>query len=160
MARPTNPRGEADPTALHRTWAIETGIVEGLYRLDDIQTRTFIEHGFKSTNIPQTSTGHLDNLLDLLQEHLTALDAIYGAVRRGQPIRRSAIRQLQQVIVAHLPTCQAMNGLGQWFDATLHPDAFKTMPNNPTQPYGVVHQHCPLEHVNSEIEHLLTWYHE
>ena len=38
---------EADLTVLHRSWAIETGIIEGLYRLDDAQTRNLIERGFE-----------------------------------------------------------------------------------------------------------------
>ena len=32
---------------LHRRWAIETGIIEGLYPLDEAQTLTLIEHGFE-----------------------------------------------------------------------------------------------------------------
>ena len=68
-------------------------------------------------------------------DHMTALDAIYGEVRSGPSISRSAIRQLHQVMVAH----QAMNQFGQWFEATLHAGTFKTLPNNPTRPDGVIH---------------------
>ncbi len=75
-------------------------------------------------------------------DHMTALDAIYGEVRSGPSISRSAIRQLHQVMVAHHPTYQAMNQFGQRFDATLHAGTFKTLPNNPTRPDGVIHQHC------------------
>ena len=64
---------------------------------------------------------------------MTALDAIYGEALRGRTISRSAIRQLHQVIAAHQPTYRAMNQFGQWFDATFHAGAFKTMPNNPTR---------------------------
>ena len=88
------------------------------------------------------------------------LDAIYGEIRRGRYISRSAIRQLHQVIVAHQPTYRAVNQFGRWFDATLHAGAFKTLPNNPTRPDGVVHQYCPPEHVDSELDNLLTWYGE
>ena len=91
---------------------------------------------------------------------MTALDAIYSEVRRGRSINLTAIRQLHQVIVAHQPTFRAMSQFGQWFDATLHPGAFKTMPNNPTRPDGVLHQYCPPELVLSELDNLLTWYHE
>ena len=73
---------------------------------------------------------------------MTALDAIYSEVQRGRSISRSAIRQLHQVIVAHQPNYRAMNHFGQWFDATLHAGVFKTMPNNPTLPDGVIHQYC------------------
>ena len=91
---------------------------------------------------------------------MTALDAIYSQVQSSFSISGSAIRQLHQVIVAHQPTYRAMNQFGQSFDATLHAGAFKTMPNNPTRPDGVVHQHCPPEHVDSELDNLLNWYAE
>lgn len=42
---------------LHRSWAIETGIIEGIYRLDEAQTRTLMEHGFERSAIPQSGTG-------------------------------------------------------------------------------------------------------
>ena len=61
---------------------------------------------------------------------------------------------------ANRPTYRAMNQFGHWFDATLNAGAFKTMPNNPTRPDGVVHQYCPPEHVYSELDHLLSWYGE
>ena len=148
-------------TALHRSWAIETGIIEGIYQLDEAQTRTLIEQGFEPSNIPPSGTGQdPDNLLAILQDHMTALDAIYSEVQRGRSITHSAIQQLHQVVVAHQPTYRAMNQSGQWFDATLHAGAFKTLPNNPTRPDGVLHHYCPPEHVDSELDNLLGWYDE
>ena len=115
----------------HRHWAIQTGIIEGLYRLDEAQTRILVEQSFEPSAVPPCGTGQdSDNLLAMLQDHMMALDAIYGEIRVG----RSAIRQLHQVIVAHQPTYRAMNQFGQWFDATLHAGAFKTLPNYPTPP--------------------------
>ena len=91
---------------------------------------------------------------------MTALDTIHGEVQRGRSITHSAIQQLHQVVVAHQPTYRAMNQSGQWFDATLHAGAFKTLPNNPTRPDGVLHHYCPPEHVDSELDNLLGWYDE
>ena len=72
-------------TALHRRWAIETGIIEGLYWLDETQTRTLIEQGFEPENIPQSGTRQdPDNPLAILLDHMTALDAIYREVRNGR----------------------------------------------------------------------------
>ena len=164
-------RSRFDPTGLlglqqfqrqlHRSWAIETGVIEGLYQLDEAQTRTLVENGFHLSMIPPYGTGQdPENLLDILQDHMTAIGAISGEIRRGRSISRSAIRQLHQVIVAHQPTYRAYSPQGQPFDARLHPGAFKTLPNNPTRPDGVVHQYCPPEHVDSELDNLLTWYGE
>ena len=153
--------GDSNLTALHRSWAIETGVIEGIYRLDADQTQVLVEHGFEPENIPQSGTGQdPDNLLAILQDHMTALDAIYDQVRNDRSISLTAIRQLHQVIVAHQPTYRAMNQFGQWFDATLHAGTFKTLPNNPTRPDGVIHQYCPPEQVLSELDNLLSWYHD
>ncbi len=153
--------GDSGLTALHRSWAIETGIIEGIYRLDETQTRTLVERGFEPENIPQFGTGQdPDNLVSILWDHMTSLDAIYSEVRRGRSINLTAIRQLHQIMVAHQPTYRAYSPQGQPFDARLLPGAFKTLPNNPTRLDGVVHQYCPPEHVLSELDNLLTWYHE
>ena len=48
--------GDAGLTALHRSWSIETGIIEGIYRLDETQTRTLIEPGFVPAAIPPSGT--------------------------------------------------------------------------------------------------------
>ena len=123
----------ANLTALHRSWAIETGIIEGIYHLDETQTGTLIKQGFEPEKIPQSGTVQdPDNLLVIRQDHMTALDAIYSEVRRGRSISLTAIRQLNQIIVSHQPTCRAMNQFGQRFDARLETGAFMRMPNNPT----------------------------
>ena len=146
-------------TALHRSWAIETGITEGLYWLDRAQTRILIENGLELSNIPlRGARQDPDNPLAILHDQTAALDAIYAEVRRSRSIGRSAIRQLHQVIIAHQPTYRAMNQFGQQFDATLHAGAFKTMPNNSTRPDGVVHEYCPPQHVDLELDDLLNWY--
>lgn len=148
-------------TALHRSWAVETGVIEGIYQLDEAQTRILVKGGFEPANVPLSGTDQdPGNLLSILLDHVATLDAIYGSIRNGRSISRSAIRQLHQVIVAHQPTYRAVNQLGQWFETRPHHGAFKTMPNNPTRPDGLVHQYCPPEHVDSEIGNLLNWYGE
>ena len=153
--------GNVGLTALHRSWAVETGIIEGLYRLDEDQTDNLVANGFEPSTVPTSGIGQdPDTLLAILQDHMTALDAIYGAIGNDRFISRSAIRQLHQVIVAHQPTYRAVNRFGQWFDARLRPGAFKTLPNNPTRPDGVLHEYCPPQLVDSELDNLLDWYGE
>lgn len=35
--------------------------------------------------------------------------------------------------------------------------AFKKLPNNPSRPDGVIHEYCPPEHVDTEVEQLVDW---
>lgn len=53
-----------------------------------------------------------------------------------------------------------MNQSGRWFDERLTPGVFKTFPNSSTRPDGVVHQCCPPEQVDSELDNVPSWYGE
>ena len=144
---------------LSREWAIETGIIEGLYELDRGITQTLIRRGFVgayvepgSTNIPS------DELIAILNDHVEAIDGIDAWIRESRPLSVSLIRNLHQAVTRNQPTYRAMNQFGQFFDAELHPGEFKTMPNNPKRPDGVVHEYCPPVQVDSEIKNLVQWY--
>ena len=41
---------------LHRSWAIETGVIEDLYTLDPATTETLVNHGFSLQFVPREST--------------------------------------------------------------------------------------------------------
>ena len=144
---------------LSREWAIETGIIEGLYELNHGITQTLIQHGFVgeyvepgSTNIPS------DELIAILKDHVEAIDGIDAWIRESRPLSVSLIRNLHQAVVRNQPTYRAMNQFGQFFDAKMRPGEFKTVPNNPTRPDGVVHEYCPPVQVDSEIKNLVQWY--
>ena len=49
--------GDADLTPLRRSWAVETGIIEGLDRLDEAQTRTLVEQSFEPSTVPASGAG-------------------------------------------------------------------------------------------------------
>ena len=159
-------REEYEPAAysaflerLHRSWAIETGIIEGLYTLDRGMTETLVMHGISADLIErQTTNKDPVELAAILDDHSNAVDGIYAEIRDGRPISRSAIRQIHQTMTRHQPTYRAMNQFGQWFDAELNRGEFKKLPNNPTRPDRAVHEYCPPEHVDSEIDNLLEWY--
>ena len=159
-------REEYEPAAysaflerLHRGWAIETGIIEGLYTLDRGMTETLVMHGISADLIErQTTNKDPVELAAILDDHSNAVDGIYAEIRDGRPISRSAIRQIHQTMTRHQPTYRAMNQFGQWFDAELNRGEFKKLPNNPTRPDRTVHEYCPPEHVGSEIDNLLEWY--
>ena len=159
-------REEASPNAytaflnrLTRSWAIETGIIEGLYTLDRGVTETLVLQGISADLIEQNSTNkEPQELVRMLRDHQDAAEGVYLEIREGRPISRSAIRQIHSILTRNQPTFQAVNQFGEWFDATLHPGQFKTLPNNPSRDDGTVHEYCPPEHVDSELDSLLDWY--
>ena len=146
---------------LGRRWAIETGIIEGLYTLDQGVTETLIERGIVVDYIERSSTNRepLD-LVAVLNDQQESIDFVYRYIQAGHPLTRSFITQLHQVITQHQDTYEAVNQFGTRFDKVLVKGDFKKEPNNPTRPDGSIHQYCPPEHVDSEIDNLLYFYNE
>ena len=146
---------------LTRSWAIETGIIEGLYTLDRGLTATLVTRGISVDLIDRNSTNkEPQELVRILNDHQDAVNGVYAEIRERKPISRSAIRQIHAALTRSQPTFQAMNQFGQLFDAHLDHGGFKKLPNNPTRPDGTIHEYCPPEHVDSELDNLLAWYGE
>ena len=152
------PERQAAMEKIRRRWAIETGVIEKVYRLEPAATANLERAGLDSPVDPQDTDIDPALLTSILADHAAAYDVAIQQGRAGERITRTAIRQLHQALVAHQPTYRAVNQFGQWFDATMHAGAFKTLPNNPTRPDGEIHQYCPPEHVDSELDRLLDLY--
>ncbi len=146
---------------LTRSWAIETGIIEGLYTLDRGMTETLVMRGISAELIEQSSTDKdPQELATILHDHQNTVKGIFAQIRRGRSISAIAVQQVHQTLTQNQSTFRAVNQFGQWFDATLHHGSFKTLPNNPTRPDGTIHQYCPPEQVASELDKLIEWYNE
>ncbi len=146
---------------LERSWAIETGIIEGLYTLDRGVTETLIQRGIIANYIERSSTNREpQDLVAVLNDHQEAIASVYSYIRAGNPLTVSFIRQLHQIITRHQDTYPAVDEFGRWFNAQLDKGGFKKLPNNPTRPDGKLHQYCPPEQVDSEIDNLLYFYNE
>ena len=144
---------------LTRRWAIETGIIEGLYTLDRGVTETLVMRGISAELIEQGATNKDPReLAQILRDHQDAMTGVYRHIREGRRITRSAIRQLHAALTDNQRTYRAIDQFGNWFDKKLHHGAFKMLPNNPTRPDGETHEYCPPEQVDSELDNLLEWY--
>ena len=77
---------------------------------------------------------------------------------RGRPLTKTFIRSLHTQILNSQSTHTAVNQFGKMFDATLVKGEFKKQPNNPTRLDGTVHEYCPPEQVESELDNLIEMY--
>ena len=144
---------------LTRSWAIETGIIEGLYTLDQGMTETLVANGISADLIERSSTNKdPQELAQILDDHQRTVAGVYAEIRAGRPITLNTIRQIHSAITEHQPTYRAFNPSVGWFNATLERGTFKRLPNNPTRPDGALHEYCPPEQVDSELDNLLEWY--
>ena len=144
---------------LTRSWAIETGIIEGLYTLDPGVTETLVMRGISAELIDHDATDKDPQELALmLDDHQNAALGVYAEIREGNPITRSAIRQIHAALTSSQPTFTVMDQFGNRFETKLDRGGFKTLPNNPTRRDGTIHEYCSPEHVDSELDNLLSWY--
>lgn len=159
-------REESNPQAydaflerLDRSWAIETGIIEGLYTLDRGVTETLVQRGFNSELIDRSATNKDPiELVSVLEDHRQAAKGVYGYIREGNPLTKSFIRQLHVILTEHQPTYTAYDQFGNRFEIPLDRGGFKTLPNNPTRPDGKIHEYCPPVQVDSETDNLVEWH--
>ena len=159
-------REESDPAAynaflerLTRSWSIETGIIEGIYTLDRGMTETLVLHGISADLIDRSDTNkEPEELVHILADHQDAVAGVYAHIREARPIARITIQQMHAILTRHQLTYRAFNPSVGWFDARLEHGVFKKQPNNPTRPDGQVHEYCPPEQVESELDNLLDWY--
>ena len=69
---------------LTRSWAIETGIIEGLYTLDLGTTQTLVMRGISADLIEPGSTNKTAQELALvLDDHQDVVNGIYEEIREG-----------------------------------------------------------------------------
>ena len=147
---------------LERRWAIETGIIEGIYSIDRGVTQTLVENGLIADLIDRGSTNrNPQELVTVLKDHQDAATFVTESIRRGTDLSKHYIRELHQILTRHQPTYTAVDQLGRVFETALDRGGFKTQPNNPTRREdGLIHEYCPPIQVESELDNLIGWYNE
>lgn len=156
------PQAYAEFTAqLTRRWAIETGIIEGVYELDRGVTETLVERGFVADYIERGSTNREPSeLTAILMDHQDAVASVNDWIKDGRPLTKWFICALHSQILNNQHTSRAIDQFRNSFNATLVKGEFKKQPNNPTRPDRTIHEYSPPEQVDSEIENLLRLYNE
>ncbi len=146
-------------TQLQRQWAIETGIIEGLYKIDRGITRLLIEQGIDSSLIPHGSTNKpVEKIIPLIRDQENVIEGLFDFVGQNHPLTTSYIKQVHQALTEHQDTVEAVDTLGRFVEVTLERGVWKKTPNNPTRPDGTLHEYCPPEHVASEMDRLMEFH--
>lgn len=148
---------------LQREWAIETGIIERLYTWDRGVTEVLIEQGIESSiishkgGVDQKDAEHIQALIN---DHLGIVEGLFGYIKGDEPLSEYFIRGLQAQFTAHQDYTEAVTESGDLIRVTLQKGEYKTLPNNPRRPDGVVHSYCPPELTKEEMESLVRIYRE
>ena len=139
-----------------RRWAIETGVIEGIYELAEPATERIVEGGLFSHLIEAGETNIApSDLMAILHDHIFAYDSAVDWAMQGRPLTKWLIRALHAAMLKNQRTSAAMNQFGQIFEATLVKGEFKKRPNNPSRRDGRVHIYCPPLQVESALDDLI-----
>lgn len=142
---------------LARHWAIETGIIEGIYKIDRGITELLIEKGLESSLIPHGTTDRpAEEVVAVLRDHKSVLEGLFDFVASRRPLSVSYIKQVHQALCAHQETVDAQDSQGRFIQVSLRKGDWKKNPNNPLRSDDLVHEYCPPEHVASEMDRLVA----
>lgn len=146
---------------LKREHAIETGIVERMYDLEKGITETFIKKGFYESYISHSDTNvPIPKLLSHLSDHLDAVDFIFDVVKENRDLTVGFIKQLHSLVTRNQNYSEGRDQFGNKTKIPLLKGKFKEFENNPTREDGIIVLYCPPEHVESEMDRLISIYNE
>ena len=159
-------REDDDPDAykafverVHRRWAIETGIIEGIYNIDRGTTQTLVEKGLTAEFIEFGATDRDPrDLIAVLHDHRDTAEFVTDVIRQQMPLSVHYIRQLHQILLRNQETYIAYDQFERPIETPLDRGGFKSLPNNPTRTDGLVHEYCPPIQVESELDNLIGKY--
>ena len=141
---------------LIRSLSIETGILERIYDLDRGTTEALITKGFIEDLIGRESTNiEPSTLVDILHDQQAAVLLVQELVANTRKLTKGVLYELHAILTRNQQTVAAVDQFGARVTIPFRRGAFKELPNNPNRPDGSIHEYCPPEHVDSEIETLL-----
>ena len=142
-----------------RAFAIETGQIEGLYLLRRGVTDTLLAEGFEGVRGADSVIGISDQALrGLLTDQQAALEMVFAHVKEERPLTSSAIKEWHALVTRHQASAAGINLSGRRIEIPLRRGEWKIRPNNPRRQDGFVHEYCPPEQVQTEIERFLAFH--
>ena len=145
---------------LNRKWAIETGLIEGVYNLDRGTTHMLIERGISEQLIPHRSGDHPGRIAAMLHDHKNVVEGLLDFVGSRRELSVGYIKEIHAALMQNQEIAVGVDASGKKIDVPLLRGAFKKMPNDPVTPSGEIHHYCPPEHVDSEMERLIAMHKE
>lgn len=138
-------------------WSIETGIIERLYKVDRGVTIQILEAGMEALGQFHARGDLTTDARALINDQHEALEMVMDVVGGGRDLTASYMKELHQRLTLSQETSDAEDQFGNPVKVQLLKGDWKKRPNNPRRPDGSVHEYCPPEFVQDEIDQLLAW---
>jgi Fic family protein len=141
-------------------WAIETGVLEKLYTIDRGTTETLVDLGLEAIQQFSTTGRISQHAAKLIQDQRAALDFVFAYLREERELTTSYIKELHQLLLRNQDRTEAVDQFGNRFQVELRRGEWKQLPNNPLTPDGTIHEYCPPDFVQDEMDSLLRLHRE
>ena len=145
---------------MQREWAIETGIIGRRYTWDRGVTEILIEHGIGASIIEHKGGIHnrdkAENIASMIKAQEHVINSLFEIVKQERPLSEHFIRGLHAELTAHQDYTEGETPDGKLVNTELLKGKYKEQPNNPKRPEGVVHEYCPPEFVQDEMQYLIA----
>ena len=143
-----------------RAFAIETGQIEGLYTLRYGVTEQLVAEGFAGVVGAHTYESLEDETIrGLLEDQEAAYDMVFDDVASGRALSESMVKSWHQLLTRHQETVTGLDPQGRRVAVPFRTKGrWKILPNNPRRRDGKVHEYCPPEHVQAEMDRFFSLY--
>ena len=137
-----------------RAFAIATGQIEGLYTLKRGITEQLIAEGLSGVVGAHTVENLEDRTIQgLLADQETAYNMLFTDIAGGRPLTQHSIKTWHQLITRHQETVAGITPDGHRVQVPFRlKGRWKLRPNNPRRLDGLVHEYCPPELVQDEMD--------
>jgi len=145
-----------------RAFAIETGQIEGLYTLKAGITEQLIAEGLEGVVQSHTVENVEDRTIKgLLVDQETAYTMLFEDIASGRPLTQHTVKTWHQLVTRHQETVAGITADGQRVQVPFRRKGmWKNRPNNPRRLDGVMHEYCPLDVVQDEMDRFFTLHEE
>jgi Fic family protein len=141
-------------------WAIETGIIERLYTIDRGTTETIVNLGLEAIQRFSTTGRITHEAASLIADQKAALDFIFEYLKEDRELTSSYIKELHQLLLRSQDRTEAIDQFGNRIRVELIRGDWKKLPNNPVTPDGSLHEYCPPDFVQDEMDTLIRLHRE
>ncbi|MXY70831.1 MAG: Fic family protein [Acidobacteriia bacterium] len=139
-------------------WAIETGIIERLYKVERGVTVQIAGAGMEALGQFHARGKISSDARALITDQREALEMVMDIVGGARDLSSSYVKELHHRLTLSQETCEAEDPSGRLFQTPLLKGEWKRQVNNPRRPDGSIHEYCPPERVQDQIDQLLTWH--
>jgi len=142
---------------LAREWAIETGILEKLYTLDEGVSRLLVERGLLSSLIAHGSTDKdPDYVITLIADQHEAVEWLFDFVDRKRELSTAFIKELHNLLTRHQQATTVEDQFGSRFEVELLRGEWRRQRTKISRLDGATLECCPPEHLAAEMDRLIA----